>query len=115
MALTVTAVADALAGVGVNLTPAERAVAEDRVAEGMFDALTAVEVALDERVGPDARVFNAYPDVHSLMGAEPPVVDADPEPEPEPVEQTDPEPEPEVEDETVEASAEAEFPEIGEL
>lgn len=90
MTLTVTAVADALAGVGTTLTPAELAVAEQRVAEGIHDSITAVEVLLDERVGLGARAVRDYPNVAALMGVEVPEPTFEvPDEEPEPAEDED--------------------------
>ena len=103
--LTVAAVAEALAGVGHKLTPAEVAVAERRVAEGLQDAVSAVETLLDERVALASRSFINYPNVADLVGDAPaPDPDeveepAEPDTEPEPSVEEEPEPEPDTEPE----------------
>lgn len=108
MGLSVTEVAAALAGVGFNLTPAETALAENRVAQGYQDAVTAVEFLLDERCGPSGRGMVEYPNVALLLGGETTVTLPDPEPEPEPVVELEEEPveEPEPAEDADKADAE---------
>ena len=105
MALTVADAASALAGVGFNLTPAERALADKRVADGVQDAIGAVETILDERCGLAGRGMTDYPNVAVLLGVELTVTLPEPAPEPVVEEETV------VEEPPVEVSVDAEVEE----